>query len=197
MWVRRAPFWAGCLAQCVAIVFFLRGGPNVDDGSFFFEPELASGVFARAPRTELEHIAESVRRRVGSEVAAVLNLSSEWAKLAVQGSLIECAGDKEVVLMAWLQEADSIALRRTPPKLLLLFGCLEVLVVPIQSPARLLGVLAVSWPTEERRPLTELSSLAAELALELEAVDRRSLRQAESRHEARTEPAPAPFERVA
>lgn len=178
-------------------MFFHRGGPNLDDGSFFFEPELSSGVFARAPRTELEHIAESARRRVGSEVAAMLDLSGDWAKLAVQGSLLECSGDKEVVLMAWLQEADTIQLRRTPPKLLLLFGCLEVLVVPIQSPARLLGVLAVAWPTDSRRPLGELSSFAAELALELEAADRRSLHRAASRNEAATEPAPAPFERVA
>ena len=196
MWVSRAPFWAGCLAQRVVFCFFIAGA-NVDDGSFFFEPELASGVYARAPRSTLERIAESARRRVRSEVAAVLDLSSDWATVAVMGSLLECSGEKEVVLMAWLQEADTLSLRRTPPKLLLVFGCLEVLVVPIQSPARLLGVLAVSWPAEARRPMSELSSFAAELALELEAADRRSLHRAAASNETRTEPAPAPFERVA
>jgi hypothetical protein len=162
----------------------------VNDDSFYFEPELPSGVFARAPRTRLEHLAERVRALVGSEVGAVLDLTSDQAELGVHGALLECSGDKETVLMAWLQELDAFTVRYTPPKLALVFGCLEILVVPMHTPARLVGVLAVSLPTQARRAVSKLGALAAELALELEIAERRACRVTVRSSDALTEPSP-------
>ena len=47
----------------------------------------------------------------------------------MHGALLECTGEKETVLMAWLQEVDAFTVRLTPPKLALVFGSLEILVV--------------------------------------------------------------------
>jgi hypothetical protein len=171
----------------------------VDDESFDFEPDLPSGVFARDPRTRLEFLAERVRALVGAEVGAVLDLSSDVAELGVHGALLECTGEKETVLMTWLQEVEAFTVRLTPPKLALVFGSLEILVVPVRTPARLVGVLAVSLPTMARRTVSKLGALASELALTLEFDERRARRATLRVTDAPTEPAPPrhDFDRVA
>ncbi|MBK7583892.1 MAG: hypothetical protein IPI67_27320 [Myxococcales bacterium] len=163
----------------------------MDESSFYFEPDLNSGVFESADPADLTAIAERVRYAAGSEVAAVLDLSGSVARLALVGSPVELSDEKEAVLMAWLQEAAGVVVRPTPPKLALAFGCHELLVVPIESPAALLGAVAVSLPTSVRRASSVLASLAAECALTLEAAERRSSHVARARSECPTEPAPA------
>jgi hypothetical protein len=163
----------------------------MDENSFYFEPELDSGVFAAATRGGPAVLAERARFAVGADVAAVLDLSGSVAKLGVAGSPFELGDEKEAVLMAWLQEVESLVVRPTPPKLALAFGCHELLVVPIQSPAGLVGVVAVSLPCAVRRAANALDVLAAEWALTLEAAERRSSRAARMRSEADTVPAPA------
>jgi hypothetical protein len=162
----------------------------MDDGSFFFEPELDSGVFASAASTGAAALAARARYAVGAEVAAVLDLSSGVARLAVAGSPLELSDEKEVVLMAWLQEVEAMVVRNTPPKLALVFGCHELLVVPIRSPGGLVGVAAVSLPCGVRRAVQVLETLAAEWALTLEAEERRSSQSALVRSEMDTTPAP-------
>mgnify|MGYP003465911149 FL=1 len=163
----------------------------MDDGSFYFEPELDSGVFARQ-QGDAASLAARARYAVDCEVAAVVDLTGAVAKLGVSGSPLELSDEKQAVLMAWLQEVDSRALRPTPPRLALAFGCHELLVVPIWSPVALVGVIAVSTPAAVRRPATILEALAAEWALTLEEEERRSSRVERARSECETERAPAP-----
>lgn len=162
----------------------------MDEQNFFYEPELDSGVFPSAAESGLLALAERARYTAGSEVGAVLDLSGKVAKLAVAGSPVELCEVKEAVLMAWLQEVDAMVVRPTPPKLALAFGCHELLVVPIQSPAGLVGVAAVSLPCGVRRAAQVLERLAAEWALTLEAEERRSSQVQHARAAADTTPAP-------
>ncbi|GMV11970.1 MAG: hypothetical protein HS104_38545 [Polyangiaceae bacterium] len=162
----------------------------MDEQNFYFEPELDSGVYPSAAESGLLALAERARYTVGSEVGAVLDLTGKVAKLAVAGSPVELGDVKEAVLMAWLQEVDAMVVRPTPPKLALAFGCHELLVVPIQSPAGLVGVAAVSLPCGVRRAAQLLERLAAEWALTLEAEERRSSQVLPARAEADTTPAP-------
>jgi hypothetical protein len=163
----------------------------MDESSFYFEPELDSGVFASAARGGATTLAARARHAAASDVAAVLDLSGSVAKLGISGSPFELSDEKQAVLMAWLQEVEARVVRPTPPKLALAFGCHELLVVPIQSPAGLVGVLAVSLPCGVRRAANALETLAAEWALTLEAAERRSSRVQRLRADADTQPAPA------
>ncbi|MCC6667294.1 MAG: hypothetical protein IT375_26340 [Polyangiaceae bacterium] len=164
----------------------------MDDGAFFFEPELDSGVFAAANQGDAGALAARARYAVAADVAAVVDLTGSVARLGIAGSPVELSDDKQAVLMAWMQEVETRVVRSTPPKLALAFGSHELLVIPIHSPAALVGVIAVSLPCAVRRPATVLEALAAEWALTLEAAERRSSRVARARSEAETEPAPPP-----
>lgn len=163
----------------------------MDEGNFYFEPELDSGVHSSAVLGGAASLAVRARYSLGCEVAAVLDLSSGVARLGISGSPVELSEEKEAVLMAWLQEVEALVVRATPPKLALAFGCHELLVVPIQSPAGLVGVVAVSLPCKVRRAAHTLATLAAEWALTLEAEERRSSRVVRMGSEADTTPAPA------
>ncbi len=163
----------------------------MDDGSFYFEPEVDSGVFPRLVRTEAEARAAHARAVALSDVAVMLDLAGREATLGVVGSPIELSDEKQAVLMAWLQEVEGRAVRPTPPKLALAFGCHELFVLPVQSPATVLGVLAVTLPCFARRAAFALETLAAEFALELEARERTALRTKFERSQADTLPAPA------
>lgn len=171
----------------------------MDESSFYYgpEPELDSGVFAAAARSGTVALAERARYAVGSEVGVLLDLTGGVARLGVSGSPVELTDEKQAVLMAWLQEVEAVVVRTTPPKLALAFGCHELLVLPIQSPAGLVGVAAVSLPFGVRRAVQVLEGLAAEWALTLEAEERRSSRVMRSRSEADTTPAPPPPEEIA
>lgn len=164
----------------------------MDEGSFYFEPELDSGVFASAQASGLAALASRARYTLGADAAAVLDVSGREAKLAVAGSPIELSDEKEAVLMAWLQEVEAMVVRTTPPKLALVFGCHELLVSPIRSPAGPVGAVAVTLPCKVRRAPQVLEGLAAEWALTLEAAERRSTQASLVRSEADTTPAPAP-----
>ncbi len=155
-------------------------------------------MFAKAPRRgPLERTADAVRQAAGSDVAVVLDLSGPVGCLAISGAPIECTPEKEALLMAWIQESDDSEMRPTPPKLLMLFGCLDILVVPIQTPATRLGAIAVSLPLESRHATRVVEAMAAEIALEMEGEDRRACRERLRASDGRTEPAPPHFEDVA
>lgn len=161
-------------------------------GSFQRQPEPVSGVYPvqDARQGRLERIADFIRRDLGVEVAAVLDVRDAEARVALRGALLDCTPEKEAVLMLWMQEVETARVRRTPPKLLLVFGCLEVLVVPIETPAQRLGVLAVSLTRRAMRAIGELSSLAAELALMMEHEARKPPRAQRESVEIPTLPAP-------
>jgi hypothetical protein len=153
-------------------------------------PEPVSGIFpaepARQPR--LERVLRRVRRELDVEVAAVLDLSGETAELCIDGALLELTPQKEALLMLWMQELETARVRSTPPKLLLVFGCLDVLCVPIQTPAGRWGAFAVSLTRRVLRSIGTLERIAAETALEMEASMR--VVSTESTTEIPTLPAP-------
>jgi hypothetical protein len=173
----------------------------VYDRAFCFDGEPISGVFESDQGLErrLERVARRARDLVGAEVVAVLDLSAEYAETALAGELLECTPEKEALLISWLQEVETTAIRKTPPKLLLVFGSLDILVVPIQTPARALGAIAVSLPTSAPRTIQKLDAFAAETALDFESQDRNDARRTLRASEVPTEPAPPDpmFERVA
>src|SRR5262249_15913072 len=137
---------------------------GVYDESFRFDSQPTSGVFGSpALRRKLEEMAHRVRDAVGAEVVPLLDLSNQFPETALAGELLECTAEKEAVLISWLQEVDTTAIRRTPPKLLLVFGSLDILVVPIVTPARQLGSIAVSLPTSTPRTIQKLDAFAAEI----------------------------------
>lgn len=149
----------------------------------------ASG-YRTSAQSRLEALALRARRIVDAEVAALLDLSRDHAEVAVSGELLECTPDKEALLMLWMQEPLYPCIRQTPPKLLLVFGCLEVLLVPIETPAGRLGVLALSLTQRVLPVVKEIESFAAEIALELEAEGRRADRARRRQIEMPTDPAP-------
>lgn len=149
----------------------------------------ASG-YTMSTRGQLETLAYRARRLVDAEVGALLDLSRDHAEVAVSGELLECTPDKEALLMLWMQEPLVPCIRQTPPKLLLVFGCLEVLIVPIETPAGRLGVLALSLTQRVLPVIKEVESFAAELALELEAEGRRADHMRRRYAETPTDPAP-------
>lgn len=150
---------------------------------FDFQDERSSGVYLRADKVEApptaESIADDVRALVGEgEDGQVLVLVAARAGCPPRACARPVVRQDEagyplaLRLVSWVGALDHVAIATVPRFIEPWMPKRTALVVPMRSPAWLAGAIVVGRAALAH--LDALQSLAAELAVRLEGVDRRA-----------------------